>query len=80
MNTGLQRWETATRYYLTLVQQDLFGTWELVRMWGGKGSGRGGFLHEPARDHAHALQLLEDAARRRKQRGYSEVAPQASPR
>jgi hypothetical protein len=66
----LHRWETSTRYYLALVQQDLFGSWELLRMWGGKGSSRGGALCEPAADELHALSLLDDTARRRERRGY----------
>lgn len=73
MPTQVHRWETATRYYLALVQQDLFGEWELVRMWGGKGSRHGGGLCEPAADQGQALQLLDDTARRRERRGYRPV-------
>jgi predicted DNA-binding WGR domain protein len=80
MSTRLFRWESPTRYYLAHVQQNLFGCWELVRMWGGKGSRRGGGLCEPAADQAHALQLLDDTGRRREQRGYRPVTtPEIAP-
>ena len=73
MPTQLHRWETATRYYLALVQENLFGDWELVRMWGGKGSRHGGGMCEPAANQMQALQLLDDTARRRERRGYRPV-------
>lgn len=35
------RWETAQRYYEVYEGEDLFGESILVKVWGGKGSGRG---------------------------------------
>ena len=30
----LKRWEKDTRYYKAILIKDLFGTWELKRVWG----------------------------------------------
>lgn len=72
------RWETPTRYYVGQVQENLFGQWELLRIWGGRGNRLGGMLVEPASSHAHALQLLAAEAKRRGRRGYSLVSPHAN--
>lgn len=69
------RWETRTRYYLGQVQENLFGQWELVRFWGGRGNRLGGMMIEPAISRAHALQLLADEGKRRVRRGYAMVSP-----
>lgn len=37
-----ERWETTERYYELYAGEDLFGDAILVKVWGGKGSGRGG--------------------------------------
>lgn len=37
-----QRWESQSRYYLIHVQEDLFGTTTLRRVWGDLSSARGG--------------------------------------
>jgi predicted DNA-binding WGR domain protein len=65
-----QRWETSSRYYIALVQQNLFGDWEVMRIWGGKASARGGMLCQPATDQADALGQLSEVARVRERRGY----------
>jgi hypothetical protein len=36
--THLVRFETETRYYVALLQVDLFGEWVVSRAWGGKAS------------------------------------------
>lgn len=68
------RWETATRYYVGRVQENLFGQWELMRVWGGRGNRLGGMLVVPASSQAHALQLLSAEDKRRGQRGYALVS------
>lgn len=70
-----QRWETSSRYYIALVQQNLFGDWELMRIWGGKGSARGSMLCQPATGQADALSHLSELARVRERRGYRRVLP-----
>lgn len=33
-----RRWQKGGRYYAAEVRQDLFGDWELARVWGRSGS------------------------------------------
>jgi predicted DNA-binding WGR domain protein len=66
----LRRWTTPTRYYRVLVQQNLFGNWELVRAWGGVGTKFGRLTVQPAVDYDQAVLMLEGESRRRGQRGY----------
>lgn len=75
MQTTALRWETSTRYYVGLVQENLFGQWELIRAWGGRGNRLGGMLVEPAPSKAHALQLLAVESKRRGRRGYTLASP-----
>lgn len=63
-------WQTATRYYVAEIMQDLFGTWVLRRSWGGRGSRAGNSKIVVATDYEHAVQLLETVAKQRKARGY----------
>ncbi len=67
---ALQLWMTDTRYYLLCVQLDLFGGWELLKAWGGRGSRRGGHQAVPAASLLQALDLQQREARRRLRRGY----------
>lgn len=71
--SDILRWETPHRFYLAMVQQDLFGEWEVLRCWGAKGSRLGNHMREPAysKDHAHAL--LQRVVEQRFARGYTEV-------
>jgi predicted DNA-binding WGR domain protein len=68
------RWESQTRYYVALAQQDLFGGWELMRAWGGRGSRRGGGKVDPMPSRDAALLALQREGRRRKRRGYAPTA------
>ncbi|MCC8534675.1 hypothetical protein LN457_18070 [Xanthomonas phaseoli] len=70
------RWETETRWYEAAVFLDLFGTYTVIRSWGGKGSRRHGQLVEVADDEAAAQARLEALDRERKARKppYSRVA------
>lgn len=67
-----QRWETPTRYYQAHVQQDLWGGWEVVRVWGGRGSTRGGVRCLSYASWEAACAALADIAARRRKRGYKE--------
>ena len=73
----LQRWEhvKAGRYYQALVQENLLGEWEILRLWGGIGSARGGRQCVPLPSQADALLALAATAKRRTQRGYQPVSP-----
>lgn len=73
-----QRWETSERYYIAVVQQNLFGDWELMRIWGGKGSARGSMLCQPATNQAEALDHLSAVAQMRQRHGYRRVALSSS--
>ncbi len=64
------RWETPSRYYETHVQQDLWGEWQVVRVWGGKGSRRGGMKIERLTSRDEALTELHAIAVRRRAHGY----------
>jgi predicted DNA-binding WGR domain protein len=75
----MRRWENhaARRYYQALLQQNLFGDWELLRIWGGIGNAYGRQQCIPIGDALQGeLELAKTEARRR-QRGYLPVAPHA---
>ncbi len=67
------RWENHSRrrYYEAVVQQNLFGGWEVWRAWGGIGSARGGQLVVPSASAQAGLAELDALARRRHRRGYA---------
>jgi hypothetical protein len=66
------RWENRSRrrYYEAVVQQDLFGEWEVWRTWGGLGSARGGQLVVPSASEQAGLAELQSLATHRLRRGY----------
>lgn len=65
-----RRWTTTQRYYTAHVLTDLFGQWQLVRAWGGRGTQLGRYQITPAESWGHAMELLEAETRRRSKRGY----------
>lgn len=69
------RWEhrIKRRYYEVRIDRDLFG-WGITRVWGGIGSPRGRLLHTPCENFEIASREMKKIARKRKQRGYVEVA------
>ena len=74
-----QLWVTDTRFYLLCVQTNLFGDWELLKAWGGRGSRRGGHQAVQATSLPEAIDMQQREARRRMRRGYrvlDEPAPQ----
>lgn len=72
------RWENRSqrRYYEAVVQQDLFGGWEVWRTWGGLSSARGGQLVVPSASEQAGLAELQSLATHRLRRGYQIVVGQ----
>jgi hypothetical protein len=73
-----QRWESATRYYAAMVQQDLFGYTEVLQVWGGKGNRLGGSKKLLTAGTEEAFALVEKIGQRRLARGYLAVPHQAN--
>jgi hypothetical protein len=69
-------WRSPTRHYRGVVQLNLFGEWELFRVWGGNGSLRGGCLVQPVATREEGLLELQRVDRHRVSRGYTRVAEQ----
>ena len=71
----MTRWKTplTCRYYQAMVQQNLFGDWELVRIWSGIGSVRGRQWVVPVDQQAAGAEMARIAVMR-SQRGYQRVA------
>ncbi len=74
-----QLWVTDTRFYLLCVQTNLFGGWELLKAWGGRGNRRGGHMAVPMGSLPEALELQQREARRRARRGYRIIDEGAQP-
>ena len=68
----MNRWENRSlrRYYQAVLQQNLFGELELMRMWGSLDHAHGGMLCVPIADMADGKMALCEVARHRKKRGY----------
>lgn len=70
----MTRWENflTRRYHQAAVQQNLFGDWELMCIWGGIGSARGRQWVVPLGPQAAGAALARIDVRR-SQRGYRRV-------
>jgi hypothetical protein len=55
----VHRWESAGRYYIALLYQDLFDTWLLRTVWGGRFSKLGNEKCKPVNDMASGLAAIE---------------------
>ncbi|MFN4267052.1 MAG: WGR domain-containing protein [Aquabacterium sp.] len=66
----MQRWESRHRYYQALIQRNLFGEWELLRIWGRKGAALGRQVMTPCASLADADALLNRIAKVRARHGY----------
>ena len=66
------RWEnpTTARFYEAALQRNLFGKLELLLVWGGISSTRGGHRCTPMNDAAQAATELAVLSRLRERRGY----------
>lgn len=67
------RWEKETRYYEVHLQQDLWGTWVLTRIWGRRGSPMGQVRRIPCASYAEAMKQLAAVRSQRKKREYETV-------
>ena len=69
------RWENSLkqRYYLVIIQQDIFGHWILMRAWGGIQKAGGQTQVTVLEDKNEGLGMLPDISIRRKKRGYTQV-------
>lgn len=70
------RWEHVPlrRYYLAVIQQNLFMQWEVVRVWGHKDSSLGRVVVEPCETINDAFKVMELIKKKRRQRSYITVA------
>ena len=66
------RWENrrSLRFYEATLQRNLFGELELLLVWGGIGSVRGGHQCHPMNDAAQAAAELAALCMLRERRGY----------
>ena len=62
------------RYYQVFLDQDLFGDWTLIKVWGGIGSNRDGFASSGVPSRNAGLEAIERISQRRSRRGYPRVA------
>jgi hypothetical protein len=67
-----RRWETATRYYETIVMRDLLGDCVLIKRWGGKFNRISG-SKTAAVGAANVNRELGRIENERRARGYDEV-------
>lgn len=67
------RWERESRYYELRLQQDLFGDWLLMRVWGQRGSALGQIRRELCSNYAGGVSLYASSIKVREQRGYIRV-------
>ena len=63
------------RYYRVHLDQDLFGDWTLIKVWGGIGSNRGRMHSTGVASFEAGIELVDEIARRRSQRGYTCAPP-----
>ena len=73
------RWESATRYYEVVLQQDLFGDWVLSTSRGGLCNRLGALRHLALPSKDAAVGQLVTLHKRRIRRGYQLVAMWAVP-
>ena len=68
----VRRWENpgAGRYYEARLVRDLFGDWQVLRVWGGIGTPRGAMRFSPLTGPRTFAGELERIDKRRRQRGY----------
>lgn len=67
-----RRWEHQSngRYYEARIMRNLFGDWELQRVWGQKGSRLGQIRYEQHTSLQACLSAMESTHKRRLARGY----------
>jgi hypothetical protein len=55
------------------LDQDLFGDWTLIKVWGGIGSNRGRMHSTGVASYEAGIGLVDEIARRRARRGYDNI-------
>ena len=58
------------RYYLLFIEQDLFGTWRLIRAFGSLINSRGRRMMQVYSDEKHAWHEMGEVEYKKRQRGY----------
>ena len=74
--TEVEKWrryifETKGKYYIVILQQDLFHEWSIVRIYGSKKDKRGNTLIKGCSSYEDALKKIEKIKKVRKTRKYS---------
>ena len=66
------RWENSLtkRYYLVMIEQDIFGQWVLIRVWGGIQTKLGRTQVSVLDNKNQGIEMLKMISIRRNQRGY----------
>lgn len=67
------RWEKDTRYYELRLQQDLWGDWVLLRVWGRKDTALGQIRHELCASFVEGQARFDAACTVRENRRYREI-------
>ena len=67
------RWERESRYYELRLQQDLFGDWVLMRVWGQRGSALGQIRRDLCTDYEQGQRIYAQSTVQRGKRGYVQV-------
>ena len=77
----MYRWINAekSRYYHAHLDNDLFGGWTLVLVWGGLRNRRGNMQVNAVSSYEDGLQRLQAIDKRRRRRGYSPAGDLAVP-
>ena len=65
-------WEKYTRYYKLLFQHNLFGTTDIICIWGRIGGNLGGYKVIPCEDEEDMACIIDRIKKRRKYREYQQ--------
>ncbi len=63
--------ESESRYYTVILQQDLFHEWSLIKVYGGRYNKLGNYRIESCDSYEEALNRIEEIKKRRKARKYA---------
>ena len=77
---GWLRYEYSSdnRYYVVLLQGNLFGGWTLIRIYGGKHNNLGGYKIEACEKYEDGVKRMKEIGKRRVKRGYRLIKEQRS--
>jgi hypothetical protein len=64
-------WKKDNKYYKLLFQQTLFGTIDIICVWGRTGGNLGGYKVIPCDTEEDMVYIVDNIRKRRKYRGYS---------